>query len=171
MEKRSVRRLTYVGIYVCFLLLFFTNLNAQSLSRQVIGVAGGTIDYNSAKISWTVGESIVGMSTATNHSVSVNAGFQQPELSILPQAKESVFSLSISPNPTPDLLNIVLLDPSQEDLQVSLTNSAGQALVANLLLNPWKNEIDLTRFPAGIYFLKVSGQKNESEVFKIIKTK
>lgn len=171
MKKRPARQFAFSVLCIGVLLLISADLKSQSLSRQVIGIAGGNTTINNIKISWTAGEAIIGKVNSSDNSTSINIGFQQPTLSILPQAQESAFSINISPNPTPDLLNIKLLTPSLQELYVSLINSQGQVLLPNQKLSALSNEIDLSQFSSGIYFLKVTDQLGDDQLFKVIKSK
>jgi hypothetical protein len=146
-------------------------MEAQSLSRQVIGITGGTSQFNDIKVSWTVGEAIIGKAVSTDEQTIATVGFQQPNLSILPPAIDEQLLVNISPNPTPDVLNVTLLDPSLQNLHLTLSNTSGQILVPSLLIEPWKNEVDLSRFPPGVYYLNVTDQKRTFQTYKIIKTK
>jgi len=152
-------------------LFLATNVVAQSISRQVIGIAGGSTHFNNIKVSWTVGEAIVDKAVSTNGRAQATVGFQQPDLSILPPATKEQLLVNISPNPTPDVLNVTLLDPSLRNLRLTLSNTNGQVLVPSLMIEPWKNEVDLSRFPPGVYYLNVTDQERTFQTYKIIKTK
>lgn len=170
MTFRTTHSLPYLAVIVIVIaFLNTTDMDAQSVSRQVIGVAGGEMQQNDVLINWTLGESIVGMSRSPKHAYSVNAGFQQPHLSISPEFSDPLFSIMIAPNPTPDWVNVVLSDPTQQNLYLSLVNVQGQVLVPKLQLNPWKNEINLSNYPSGTYYLRVSNQEDRTQVYKIIK--
>lgn len=155
-----------------FVLLFCANqLSGQTIARQVIGIAGGSANTSFGQVSYTVGETFIGTSHSSTQNETITAGFQQPTISFLPDYVDPVFSINIFPNPTQDLLQVTLWDATQKQLSMSLTNIKGQVLIPNLLINPWKNEIDLTPFPAGAYFLKVTDENKQSKSYKILKTK
>lgn len=171
METRATyNSLCVIVLVFTFVFLSMTDMFAQSISRQVIGITGGTFQFNAARVSWTAGETLIGKATSSDGQTAVTIGFQQPDLSILPPATDEKLLLNISPNPTPDLINVILLDPTNKDLRLTLSNAQGQVLVPALLLDPWKNEIDLSRFPAGVYFLNVTDLENSFQTYKIIKT-
>lgn len=170
MEKLSLGRITCLLACFCFLLFLPLTAKSQSVSRQVVGVAGESKDVNNVNLSYTIGESIVGFTISTNNSVSINSGFQQPNLSIYPTTSDQSFSISLSPNPTPDLITIRLLDPSQKDLCLTLTNPEGQVLVSSLVLVPWENELDLSKYPAGMYFITIKDKhKSLQKAYKVMK--
>lgn len=176
MKNKSVKWLDYNAICLFLALsLISVTSGAQSISRQVIGVAGGNATISSTRnriqVSWTVGEPIVGKAVASNDQAQVTIGFQQSDPSILPPATNDKLLVDISPNPTPDLINVTLLDPAQRDLRLTLTNTSGQVLLPNVLIEYWKNEVDLSRLPPGIYYLNVFDQEATYQTYKIIKTK
>lgn len=109
-------------------------MEAQSLSRQVIGITGGTSQIHDISLSWTAGETIVGKATAPNGKALVTQGFQQPTLSLWSLSEDNQIQINLSPNPTPDLVNITLLDPTQENISVSLINAQGQVLLPQIIL-------------------------------------
>lgn len=176
MKNKPIKHLGYNTICLCLMFSFLgmsTSIKAQSLSRQVIGIAGSstTLKSNHLKVNWTLGEAIIGKAVEANGQSQVTIGFQQPDLSILPPATNDKLLVNISPNPTPDLINVTLLDPSLRNLRLTLSNNSGQVLIPNVLIEPWKNEVDLSRFPPGIYFLNVFDQETTFQTYKIIKTK
>lgn len=172
MKNRAIcvlSRLLVIAIAVGFSSV--SRLEAQSISRQVIGIMGSSSQFNNIKVSWTAGEAIIGNAISTNGQTKATIGFQQPDLSILSTATSEKILVNISPNPTPDLVNVTLLDPSLRHLRLTLTNTQGQVIIPSLLLEPWKNEVDLSQFPPGVYYLNVSDQEATFQTYQIIKIK
>lgn len=157
---------------IAFAMIFLctTDVVAQTVSRQVIGTTGGSTQFNNIKLDWTVGEAIIGKAISTDGPASATIGFQQPTLSILPLTTALIFPVMLSPNPTPDLVNITLRDPSMQDLRLTLSQANGQVLVPALLLNPWKNELDLSAYPAGMYIITIKdGSTGMRQAHKLVK--
>ena len=76
-------------------------------------------------------------------------------------------NLKIYPNPVKDKLNIEFVSFELSDVKLELCYSLGQ--VVSTLENPKKNQqIDLSDFSTGVYFLKIR-TTSEQKVFKIIK--
>ena len=169
--KSGVNLSLFLLLVSSLLFLNSNQLQGQSIARQVIGITGGSTATSFGSVSWTVGQTAVKHVKSNDRKYSVTQGFQQPNLSILPSTVDPLFSINIFPNPTQDLIQVTLWDASRKDLIMNLNNTKGQTLIANQAINPWKNEIDLSRFPAGTYFLRVSNQEEQSQTYKVIKTK
>jgi len=75
--------------------------------------------------------------------------------------------LKIYPNPFKDKLNIDFTNFDIENVNIEVINSLGQ-LVSSFNFKSTKNEIELSDYPQGIYFLKIK-KNSEQKVFKIIK--
>ncbi|HKK77102.1 MAG TPA: T9SS type A sorting domain-containing protein [Saprospiraceae bacterium] len=162
--------LSIVVIVSAITLLSITDMGAQSVSRQVIGFAGGSASLNDTRINWTAGETFIGKASSSNQQAMLTIGFQQPNLVISSSSADLVFPLTLSPNPTPDLVNILIKDPTQQNLRLTLSNANGQVLVPSLLLNPWQNELNLSAYPAGVYLITIKDQnRGLQQAYKLIK--
>lgn len=171
MKSRATykRHFLYTSIWT-LLLLGSAQVDGQSISRQVIGITGGEAQLSNTTVSWTVGEPFIGKATSPKEDFVATVGFQQPSLLFIPLSEADPFQISIAPNPTQDYVTISQLDLDNQPLSLSLTNSQGQVLIPNLLLQAWKNEIDVSRFPAGTYFIQVKDESaGLTQAYKIIK--
>ena len=163
-------KLTSILALICLLSQVGNPLNAQSISRQVFGIAGGVSEVNKQKISWTAGETIVGHHYSVNQAHSVTVGFQQPNI-IDPATQNGDLKIQIAPNPVVSLLNITLLDPSQKKLRMKMLDQTGRVIFQNKALQVWTNELNMQTYPAGLYYLSITDELGEvSEVYKIVKT-
>lgn len=171
MKSRATYKQYRLHTFICtFLLLGMVQINAQSISRQVIGITGGETQLSNATISWTVGEPFIGKATSPKEDFVATVGFQQPSLLFTPLSQNDPFLISLAPNPTQDFITITQLDLNNRQLSLSLTNNQGQVLIPNVILRPWKNEIDVSRFPAGTYFIQVKDESaGLTQAYKIIK--
>ena len=82
--------------------------------------------------------------------------------------KETKYSIdfSIYPNPTNDKIKIQYEQSYSID-KITFTNTLGQEIYT--IINPeLKKEIDITNFPAGIYFLKAQNKQAQG-VYKVVK--
>lgn len=71
-------------------------------------------------------------------------------------------AIKVYPNPTSQLLYIDI--PNGESMRIELTNSLGQKLWSGSNVN----QIDLSTFQSGLYFLELSSQTTKQRV-KVIK--
>ncbi len=79
----------------------------------------------------------------------------------------SDFEIHIYPNPTKGKLKVELTGIDDKKARILLLNIQGNTLINKNISNKI-NTIDLTRFPAGIYILRVSLEQSTSE-WKILK--
>ncbi len=88
----------------------------------------------------------------------------------LDEAEENI-SLNVYPNPLRDKFNIEISGMEQDYLDLLVVNAQGQAIFnyhINRFAGEYSNTIDMSYFPAGIYYLKISSGRY-SETVKLIK--
>ena len=171
-ESAVGKSMLAIGFTILFLISFSGYLSAQSISRQVIGIAGGSLQQGQTNISWTLGESVIGHIQTKNGNGSITVGFQQPSLKVVDNQLIGDVLVNIAPNPVSDLLNIIVLDPQQDNLKFSLVDAQGRILMPQQKLGAWKNEFDMSAYPAGTYFLRVQNNIGKtSQTYKVLKIK
>ncbi|HLG02851.1 MAG TPA: T9SS type A sorting domain-containing protein, partial [Bacteroidia bacterium] len=82
----------------------------------------------------------------------------------------SGMQISIAPNPSTGIFQISLSGLSSDNIRLTLTNVAGQTVMmknVSLTSGLYKDQLDLTMLPGGIYFLQVS-DGTQSGVYKIV---
>jgi Secretion system C-terminal sorting domain len=159
-------QLILVGVVVCTTALFS---QAQSLSPEVISVAGGKMQSATISLDWTLGEAAV--SRWKTPQGFVTEGFHQPvlEVSLLPQYGTT--KISIAPNPVQSTLNILVSETPQKPMFAQLVDVQGRVLLQRTSLNLGNTEFNLNNLSAGIYFLQVLQQNGKTvEAFKVVKT-
>jgi hypothetical protein len=146
-----------------FSVLSFSQANTVSTGGIAVGAGGsssysiGQIDYNSA--------------TGTNGNI--NEGNQQPyEFYALNELEESLINLSlvIGPNPTRDLLNILVDGELQEELYFDISDEMGKNIFTLTSLRQ-KQEINLEQISTGSYFLKIYKNSIIVKTYQLIKTR
>ena len=70
---------------------------------------------------------------------------------------ENGTSVSIQPNPSTDFFQIDLQSSQQQTAQVRLTDLSGKILLQQELTNSKTQQLDVSNFAAGIYFVQVVG--------------
>lgn len=63
-------------------------------------------------------------------------------------------TLNVYPNPSDGIIHFPVL-PNEKKLQLEIINSLGQAILAS----PYQQKIDLSNYPPGMYFYKVTGEE------------
>lgn len=79
---------------------------------------------------------------------------------------------TVYPNPTTDILNISVLTQEESDLEFEITNVAGMIVfqkTERFGLNSFEQQLNISSFPAGIYFFSVSSKQGRSRSVKIVK--
>ncbi len=158
----------YNKFKICALLLvmWLTGLSAQ----EVIPAAGGVGSGSGGTISYSVGQLFY--STYSGETVTVVEGVQQPfEISVVTGIEELIrfnFSSSVFPNPTVDILTILIEDKEILNLFYMLLDANGRLLQNGRITGP-ETRLNLKEHPAAIYFLKVTDGQIELATYKIIK--
>jgi hypothetical protein len=129
-------------------------LSAQSISQTVIGNAGAYYSVtNTGNLHFTVGEIVV---DRTANGLVLERGFHQGYQDLLSTsiwlAPEVDLSLRAYPNPS---YGPVFLEGSWEREDRAILRDLFGRPVLDLELPPNRAEIDLSRYPAGTYFLSV----------------
>lgn len=159
-------------IFAIVLFLIGYQIEAQSISKQVIGSSGQALTNNINTINFTVGEAIVGNVENGN---AIHQGFwskmvNDDTLSI-ETFVESSEDISVFPNPVVDILKIKFKVNSASNYTIELYNINGQQIIK---LNPsfggQIKQIDINHLPNAVYLLKISDKtSNYQKSIKIIK--
>lgn len=166
-----------------FYLLFLTLLlgmnftKAQSLERSVIGASGNTAQTPTLQLDWTLGE--LAIATLQHSKGQLTEGFHQANLVLINdpsspsfnQRSTPRFNIAVRPNPVKDFLTILIKSELQETGSIQLFNNSGQ-LIQSLTadLQEYQEEVNLSKFPPGLYLLRFSRADGEIlETFKIQK--
>ncbi len=141
-------------------------LQAQSLSRQVIGSLGSYTETADLSLSATAGQPAA--STTITGSFTLLEGFQQPE-GLVPTGIESpeavVVTYQLYPNPTEDVLHLRLSSPEWLSLQIRLQDMTGREISALTQTlrgqGALETNLSLAGLPAGSYVLSISDAQGQ----------
>lgn len=149
------------------LLLLLTSVaSAQSISKQVIGAAGKTQTNATSKLSWTVGEPVVGLMTAGGNQLG-NGYYPALNLQVLGVEDNLLeMQLRVYPNPTSHLLHVT--HPELNSFGITIVDLNGKQLYSG---NINKEEpLDVSGFTQGMYLVTVENTTtNKKNTYKIIK--
>lgn len=169
LKKPNMKNITVILIALLPVALF-----AQSLERQVIASSGSYSETANLQVSSTIGETVI--ATGTSASVILTQGFQQPasDNTVGIEEPEFGFSMQAYPNPT---ANMVILDFNADkelELQISLIDVMGKqypVAKSNItVLGNSRQQIDLSAYAAGNYFIRIDDEKGQfSKTIKIQK--
>lgn len=153
-------------IILVFSLLFSLNIFAQKENVAAGGEAtgsGGTASYSYGQVVYTSNSGSEG-----NTAQGVQQAYEISVMTDLTKGLEIFSELNVYPNPTPDLLTLVVRQSAQKELKYELSDVLGRIL-SNDKIVAEKTSVSLMPYKQGSYFLKVINEDKEVKTFKIIK--
>lgn len=139
---------------------------AQTVSKQVIGAAGKTQSTGNAKLSWTVGEPVVGLMTAGGNQLGngYHPAMDLQALSI--ESNDLDLQIKVYPNPTSQMLYVS--HPKQNTFSVQIVDLNGKLLYGGSITK--EQPLDVSNYSQGIYLITVEDKEtNKKNIYKIIK--
>ena len=139
---------------------------AQSISKQVIGAAGKTQTAGNSKLSWTLGEPVVGLMTAGGKQLS--NGYY-PALNLQALSVEDIdmnVQIKLYPNPTSQALYVS--HPELNSFMITVVDLNGKQVYAGTI---YKEEpLDVSNYTQGMYLVTIENKAaNKKNTYKIIK--
>jgi len=141
-------------------------LNAQTISKTIIGSTGKTFSNGNAKISLTIGEPVVGLMTASG--VQLGNGFY-PSLDLQSlNNNEPSFDNQIIVYPNPTSQSIFISHQTIETFSVEIHDVIGKSLFRATVYK--EQPINISSFAKGTYLITVTNAENKKyNTYKIIK--
>ena len=152
--------------YLVIVFLVATMGYSQSISKQVIGSAGKTQSNANLKVSYTVGEPVVGIMTAGGNQLG-NGYYPALNLQAL-SVEDNVLDLQLKvyPNPTSQLLYVS--HPELNSFGITIVDLNGKQLYSGNINN--EEPLDVSGFTQGMYLVTVENAiANKKNTYKIIK--
>ena len=152
--------------YLVIVFLVATMGYSQSISKQVIGSAGKTQSNANLKVSYTVGEPVVGLMTAGGKQLS--NGYY-PALNLQALSVEDIdmnVQIKLYPNPTSQALYVS--HPELNSFMITVVDLNGKQVYAGTI---YKEEpLDVSNYTQGMYLVTVENTvTNKKNTYKIIK--
>ena len=151
-------------------LLFFFLITATSygqiISKQVIGAAGKTQANGNSKLSWTVGEPVVGLMTAGGNQLG-NGYYPALNLQAL-SVEDNVVDVQLSVYPNPTSQSLYVSHPDVNSFGISIVDLNGKQLYQGTIN---KDEpLDVSNYTQGMYLVTIENKTtNKKNTYKIIK--
>ncbi len=139
---------------------------SQTISKQVIGAAGKTQSSATSKLSWTVGEPIVGLMTSNGNQLG-NGYYPALNLQALSVEDNSMnVQLIVYPNPTSQSLHVT--HPDLNSFGIRIVDLNGKLLYQG---NINKEEpLDVSNYTQGVYLVTIENRTTKkNNTYKIIK--
>jgi hypothetical protein len=169
------------GIFCFLFFVFASNLNSQSITPFTVNIAGFTAQKSGYSITVSTGEAISITNFTSPNGASLNSGFLQNNPPLVTSINDvlSVIGndeIMITPNPTKTTTNLYAKFNKPGNLQYQILDVASKQLFrspsANYL-NAKQTIVDLTPYPAGVYYIQVLFKPTtgimKSGIYKIIK--
>ncbi|WP_313100360.1 T9SS type A sorting domain-containing protein [Epilithonimonas sp.] len=151
-------------------IVLVVGFSMHSYAQSSTNTAGGNSSGSNGNAAFSLGQ--VFYDTATSAVGSVAAGVQQAyeiteTLGI--DITEINLSLKIYPNPTPDILNLKIGFNDYKKYRYELYDGSGKSLTSKSI-NESQTSINMTFYPAAVYYLKIMKDGKVVKVFKVLKT-
>ena len=156
--------------YLCIMLLFSLTVNVVQ-AQESINSSNGIAQGNSGTTTYSIGQ-VFYQSYADTSGNTISEGAQQPfEISILLSTKKAnkiELVVAAFPNPTTNYLTMKILNFDSSKLQYQLFDISGKLLESEKI-SAIETKINMNRYMASTYIIKVFDKKKEIKSFKIIK--
>ncbi len=152
---------------ILVLILTFSSLSfSQSISKQVIGTSGKTLSNSNIKLSYTVGEPIVGLMTAGGNQLG-NGYYPALNLQAL-SVEDNVLDVQLKVYPNPTSQSLYVSHPDMNSFGITIVDLNGKQLYAGTINK--EEPLDVSNYTQGMYLITIENTTtNKKNTYKIIK--
>ena len=151
---------------ILLLLLISCIASAQSISKQVIGAAGKTQSNGNSKLSWTVGEPVVGLMTAGGNQLG-NGYYPALNLQAL-SVEDNTMDVQLKVYPNPISQSLFVSHPDMNSFGITIVDMNGKQLYSGTINK--EESLDVSNYTQGMYMVTVENTTaNKKNTYKIIK--
>ena len=149
-----------------FLFLITATGYSQSISKQVIGAAGKTQSNGNSKLSWTVGEPVVGLMTAGGNQLG-NGYYPALNLQAL-SVEDNVLDVQLRVYPNPTSQSLYVSHPEISSFEITIVDLNGKQLFSGTINK--EEPLDVSSYTQGMYMVTIENTiTNKKNTYKIIK--
>ena len=155
----------------CFILAFFLAIfsgYSQTISKQVIGPGGQTFENGNNKLSYSVGEVVVGAMTDDEGRLQLGNGYY-PSLNLSTlntETPELKLQVKVFPNPAKEVIYIT--HPTEQFFEVRIADVSGKQILQTALQK--QQPLNVQTLTRGTYFITVTTKDSkQTNTYKIIK--
>ena len=139
---------------------------AQSISKQVIGAAGKTQSMGNSKLSWTVGEPVVGLMTAGGNQLG-NGYYPAMNLQAL-SVEDNVLDVQLRVYPNPTSQSLYVSHPDMNSFGITIVDLNGKQMYLGTINK--EGPLDVSNYTQGMYLVTIENKaSNKKNTYKIIK--
>tara|TARA_B100001173_G_scaffold302365_1_gene303984 strand:+ start:134 stop:616 length:483 start_codon:yes stop_codon:yes gene_type:complete len=140
----------------------------QSISKQVIGLAGATYENGTNKLSYTAGEVVVGAMTDEDGTYQLGNGYYPSlDLSTLTtESPELQLQIKVFPNPVSEA--IFITHPTEQFFEIRITDISGKQILQTA--HQKQQPLSVQTLTTGTYFITVTTKDSKhTNTYKIVK--
>lgn len=154
-------------IVVTFLMLIINNLaQSQTISKQVIGASGKTLSNSNLKVSYTVGEPVVGLMTAGGNQLG-NGYYPAMDLQAL-SLDDATLNVEIKVYPNPTSQSLYVSHPEYRLFSIQIADINGKLIYTGTIEK--EIPLDVSSYTQGMYLITIENKElNKKNTYKIIK--
>ena len=152
---------------ILVLILTFSSLSfSQSISKQVIGTSGKTLTNSNLKLSYTVGEPVVGLMTAGGNQLG-NGYYPALNLQAL-SVEDNVVDVQLKVYPNPTSQSLYVSHPEINSFVITIVDLNGKQLYSGTINK--EEPLDISNYTQGMYLVTIENKEaNKKNTYKIIK--
>jgi hypothetical protein len=149
-----------------FILLASTACFSQSISKQVIGTSGKTQTNSNLKVSYTVGEPVVGLMTAGSNQLG-NGYYPAMDLQAL-SIDDLALNVEIKVYPNPTSQSLYVSHPEYSSFSIHIADINGKQVYVGTIEK--EVPLDVSSYTQGMYLVTIEDTINHKKnTYKIIK--
>ena len=149
-------------------LLIFACSYGQSISKQVIGPGGQTFENGNNKLSYSVGEVVVGAMTDEDGTYQLGNGYY-PSLNLSTlntETPELQLQVKVFPNPVKEVIYIT--HPTEQFFEIRISDVSGKQILQKT--HQIQQPLNVQTLITGTYFVTVTTKESkQTNTYKIIK--
>ena len=149
-----------------FMLLVASVSYSQSISKQVIGTSGKTLTNSNLKVSYTVGEPVVGLMTAGGNQLG-NGYYPAMDIQAL-SIEDTTMAVEIKLYPNPTSQSLYVSHPEYNSFTIQIVDMNGKQIYTGTIEK--EVPLDMSSYTQGMYLITIENKEyNKKNTYKIIK--
>ena len=140
---------------------------SQTISKKVIGAAGKTQINSNLQVSWTLGEPVVGLMTASGRNQLANGYYPALNLQVLSVEDNAIEAqIKVFPNPTSQFLYVT--HPELIAFGINIVDLNGKQVYSGTISK--EQPLDVSNYSQGMYLVTIENKTTKQKnTYKIIK--
>jgi hypothetical protein len=153
-------------VLVFLVIVFYNTALSQTISKRVVGTSGNTLSNSNLKVSWTIGEPVVGLMTAGGNQLGngYHPSFNVQALSV--EVSSMDVQIKVYPNPTFQMLYVS--HPQLNSFLIQISDLNGKLIYSSSINK--EEPLDISSYSQGMYMVTIENKEsNKKNTYKIIK--